>query len=165
MKNALSPETRNLALRILGGHRLMTLATNRADGWPQATTVAYVNEELVIYCFVSRMSQKFMNIERDRRVSLSIAGDFTAPENIQGLSLAALAEVVEDKSDYLRISRLFSEKSPEYGSWPNPNPSLAPLLRLVPVVISVIDYTKTFGHSELVTLTAHDLRHPATVIN
>jgi general stress protein 26 len=165
MKNALSPETRNLALRILGGHRLMTLATNRADGWPQATTVAYMNEELVIYCFISRMSQKFMNIGRDRRVSVSIAGDFTAPENIQGVSLAALAEVVEDKSEYLRISRLFRERCPEYGSWPNPNPALAPLLRLVPVVMSVIDYTRTFGHSELVTLSAQDLRRPTDLIN
>ena len=165
MKNALIPETRKLALRILGGHRLMTLATNRADGWPQATTLAYVNEDLVIYCFVGRMSQKFMNIERDRRVSVSIAGEFTAPENIQGLSLGALAEVVKEKSEYLRISNLFRERCPEYASWPNPNPALAPLLRLVPVVMSVIDYTKSFGHSELVTLSAHDLRRPTLSVN
>ena len=160
MKNALSRETRTIALRILGAQRLMSLATNRADGWPQATTVAYVNDELIVYCFVSRMSQKFINVRRDNRVSVSIAGDFRTPESIEGLSFAALAEIVEDKSEYLRISQLFKTRCPEYGSWPNPNPSLAPLLRLVPVVMSIIDYSRTFGHSELVTLSAHDLRRP-----
>jgi hypothetical protein len=29
-------------LELLDQHRIMTLATNRPDGWPQATTVAYV---------------------------------------------------------------------------------------------------------------------------
>ena len=147
-------------MRILGAQRLMSLATNRADGWPQVTTVAYTNDELIVYCFVSRMSQKFINVRRDNRVSVSIASDFRTPESIEGLSFAALAESVEDKSEYLRISQLFKTRCPEYGSWPNPNPSLAPLLRLVPIVMSVIDYSRTFGHSELVTLSAHDLRRP-----
>jgi hypothetical protein len=31
-------------LELLDQHRLMTVATNRPDGWPQATTVGYVNE-------------------------------------------------------------------------------------------------------------------------
>jgi hypothetical protein len=30
-------------LELLNQHRLMTIATNRPDGWPQATTVGYVN--------------------------------------------------------------------------------------------------------------------------
>ena len=29
-------------LELLDQHRLMTVATNRPDGWPQATTVGYV---------------------------------------------------------------------------------------------------------------------------
>jgi pyridoxamine 5'-phosphate oxidase-like protein len=32
--------------QLLNQHRLMTIATNRPDGWPQATTVGYVNEGL-----------------------------------------------------------------------------------------------------------------------
>jgi Pyridoxamine 5'-phosphate oxidase len=29
-------------LKLLDHHRLMTVATNRPDGWPRATTVGYV---------------------------------------------------------------------------------------------------------------------------
>jgi nitroimidazol reductase NimA-like FMN-containing flavoprotein (pyridoxamine 5'-phosphate oxidase superfamily) len=36
-------------LELLEQHRLMTIATNRPDGWPQATTVGYANDGLTIY--------------------------------------------------------------------------------------------------------------------
>lgn len=31
-------------LSIIEAHRIMTVATLRADGWPQATTVGYAHE-------------------------------------------------------------------------------------------------------------------------
>jgi len=37
---------RTKILELLDQHRLMTVATNRPDGWPQATTVGYVTREL-----------------------------------------------------------------------------------------------------------------------
>jgi nitroimidazol reductase NimA-like FMN-containing flavoprotein (pyridoxamine 5'-phosphate oxidase superfamily) len=40
-------------LELLDRHRLMTVATNRPDGWPQATTVGYVNDGLTIYFLCS----------------------------------------------------------------------------------------------------------------
>ena len=76
---------------LLDGHRIMTIATNRADGWPQATVVGYCNDGLVIYCLVGRDSQKFANIARDPRVSLAIANDYPQPLQIKGLSIAARA--------------------------------------------------------------------------
>lgn len=36
-------------LTLLDQHRIMTVATLRPDGWPQATTVGYVNEGLTLY--------------------------------------------------------------------------------------------------------------------
>ena len=39
----MTPELRDFAVRILDQHRLMTLATNRPDGWPQATVVGYAH--------------------------------------------------------------------------------------------------------------------------
>ncbi len=45
-------------LELLDQHRLMTMATNRPDGWPQATTVGYVNDGLTIYFLCSPQSQK-----------------------------------------------------------------------------------------------------------
>lgn len=36
-------------LSIMDAHRIMTVATLRSDGWPQATTVGYANEGLTLY--------------------------------------------------------------------------------------------------------------------
>ena len=52
-------------LELLEQHRLMTIATNRPDGWPQATTVGYVNDGLTIYFLCSPQSQKAANRLKD----------------------------------------------------------------------------------------------------
>lgn len=49
-------------LALLGGHRIMTIATLRPDGWPQATTVGYATEGLTIYFLCGLHSQKASNI-------------------------------------------------------------------------------------------------------
>lgn len=143
---------------FLNRHRILTLATSRRDGWPQTTTVVYINEELILYCFVSRLSQKYANIRRDSRVSVAIAGDFESPSNIEGLSLAARAEFVYDRAEYDRIGTLLLKRTPEFISWGRLNPAFSPLVRMTPQIISVIDYSKRFGHSELVKVSARDLQ-------
>ena len=146
----MTPDLRNAVLRILGEHRIMTLATNRPDGWPQATVVGYANDGLKLYCFVSRLGQKFSNVMRDPRVSVAIADDFAQPLDIKGLSLAAKASIVTDTVEFDRACDIFLKRYPEYAAWPRPNPSISPMLRLTPAVISVLDYTKGFGHTDLV---------------
>jgi nitroimidazol reductase NimA-like FMN-containing flavoprotein (pyridoxamine 5'-phosphate oxidase superfamily) len=42
-------ETRKKILSLLDQHRIMTIATVRPDGWPQATTVGYVSDGLDLY--------------------------------------------------------------------------------------------------------------------
>ena len=37
-------EIRKKILSLLDRHRIMRIATLRPDGWPQTTTVGYVNE-------------------------------------------------------------------------------------------------------------------------
>jgi general stress protein 26 len=86
-------------LELLDQHRLTTIATNRPDGWPQATTVGYANDGLTIYFLCGPQSQKAQNIARDNRVSLTIDHDVSDPMAITGLSMAAIAEP-------LRASRL-----------------------------------------------------------
>ncbi len=49
---------RKKILDLLDHHRVMTLATNRPDGWPQATTVGYVNDGLTIWFLCGLESQK-----------------------------------------------------------------------------------------------------------
>lgn len=72
MSHVMDDAIRAKVLELLGQHRLMTIATNRTDGWPQATTVGYANDGLTIYFLCGPQSQKAQNIARDSRVSLTI---------------------------------------------------------------------------------------------
>ena len=53
-------------LKLLDGQRLMTLASNRADGRPQASTLGYLNDGLNLYFVTARDSEKLRNITADR---------------------------------------------------------------------------------------------------
>jgi nitroimidazol reductase NimA-like FMN-containing flavoprotein (pyridoxamine 5'-phosphate oxidase superfamily) len=51
-------EYKRQIIDLLNRHRIMSIATNREDGWPQATIVGYANDGLIIYCFIGRDGQK-----------------------------------------------------------------------------------------------------------
>ena len=78
------PRLKGVILRLLDEHRVLTIATNRPDGWPQATTVCYVNDGFLLYCFVARNSQKHANVLRDPRVSVAIGERRPAAAGDQG---------------------------------------------------------------------------------
>ena len=84
-------EIRRTILTLLDQHRIMTIATLRPDGWPQATTVGYANEGLTLYFLCGPDSQKAANLARDDRVSLTIDHDTPQVMEIKGLSMAARA--------------------------------------------------------------------------
>jgi|GEM_PF-182284 len=156
-EQVMKTELRDLILRILGGHRIMAIATNRADGWPQATTVGYANDGFKIYFYVARVSQKFLNIQRDPRVSIAIGNDFVQPLDIKGLSLAGRAEPIEERNEFECACMTMLERYPEYAAWPKPSPALSPLMRVTPGIISIVDYSKGFGHSDLVKVSRDDI--------
>src|SRR5690349_4163291 len=93
-------------LDLLAGHRIMTAATNRQDGWPQATTVGYVNDGLTLYFLCGPESQKAKNLARDDRVSLTIDHDTSDPMAITGLSMAARARPVTDAAEIAKALEL-----------------------------------------------------------
>ena len=157
----MTSELRKLAVAILDKHRLMTLATNRGDGWPQATIVGYANDGLVLYFIVARLSQKFANMSADARVSAAIGSDFSDPNAIKGISLAGRAAIVTESHEYQRAMTAFLSRFPEYADWPRPGAATAPLMRIRPEIISVLDYSKGFGHSDLVTVEDDELRNAA----
>ena len=168
---ARAPKLKDRILRLLNEHRVMTIATNRADGWPQATMVGYVNDGFFLYCFIAVNSQKHANILCDPRVSIAIGIDASEPLGIKGLSAAAIASVVTDQSEFDHICKLRLGRYPEYASLPAPvlredavqrilpRPTSAGvvLLRFAPEIISILDYSKGFGHSDLITFSERDL--------
>lgn len=140
-------------LSLLEQHRIMTVATLRPDGWPQATTVGYANDGLVLYFLCGRDSQKAANLARDDRVSLTIDHDTPQVMEIAGLSMAARARLVLDPAEAEKALRLLMQKYPEQQSFPLPMPKPADvcIFRVTPAVISVLDYSKGFAHTDLVT--------------
>lgn len=148
MKDAI----RQQILQLLGDHRVMTLATVRPDGWPQATTVGYVNEGLTLYFLCGLQSQKAMNLAADDRVSLTIDHDTPDVMAITGLSMAAHATPVTDRAEAEKVLRMLPLKYPDAPPLPMkmPTPDEVRLFRVEPVVISVLDYSKGFGHTDLV---------------
>ena len=89
---------RKKILALLDQHRIMTIATLRPDGWPQATTVGYVSEGLTLYFLCGLDSQKAKNLACDNRVSLTIDHDTPDLMAITGLSMAGHAHAVTDRA-------------------------------------------------------------------
>jgi hypothetical protein len=169
-------------LELLAVHRIMTVATVRSDGWPQATTVGFVNDGLVLYFLCARDSQKAVNIARDDRISLTIDHDTTDPTAITGLSMAARAKAmsvvegamwearhrpmaarataVSEAEEVAKALKLLTVRYPEYVGPLRPPADYRTfcVMRVVPEVISILDFSKGFGHTELVTVGQDDLR-------
>jgi general stress protein 26 len=137
-------------LDLLRQHNILTFATMREDGWPHATTVGYVHDGLTLYVGCAANSQKVRNIERCNRVSLTVDHDADDWSRIRGLSMAATAEVVTEAAEIARVIELILAKFPQLKSMPKPEPGSFAFLKITPKVISVLDYSKGFGHTALV---------------
>lgn len=148
----MNDEIRTKILTLLDEHRIMTIATLRSDGWPQATTVGYAHDGLKLYFMCGPDSQKAANIGRDDRVSITIDHDTADVMAITGLSLAGHARRIADNQKAADALQKLIERYPEMTSLPGPMPSPDELFicEVEPTVISVLDYTKGFGHTDLV---------------
>ena len=146
-------EIRRKILALLDEHRIMTVATLRPDGWPQATTVGYANEGLTLYFLCRPTSQKAKNLARDDRVSLTIDHDTSDLMAITGLSMAGHAREVVDRSEAEKVLRMIPLKYPDSPPlpFPMPSPDEVRIFSVIPTVVSVLDYSKGFGHADLVT--------------
>jgi nitroimidazol reductase NimA-like FMN-containing flavoprotein (pyridoxamine 5'-phosphate oxidase superfamily) len=149
----MDPSIQRKILALLDQHRDMSIATLRPDGWPQATTVGYGNDGLTLYFLCGLDSQKAANLARDDRVSLTIDHDTPQVMEISGLSMAAHAQPVSDPAEAQKAIDLMFAKYPLQDglSLPLPKPEDVRIFRVSPVVISVLDYSKGFGHTDLVT--------------
>jgi len=145
-------EIKRKILALLDQHRIMTIATLRPDGWPQATTVGYVSDGLTLYFLCGLDSQKAANLAHDDRVSLTIDHDTPDLMAITGLSMAARAQLVTDQAEAERVLGLMPLRYPAQTKLPvpMPKPGDVRIFRLTPTVISVLDYSKGFGHTDLV---------------
>jgi hypothetical protein len=84
-----------------------------------------------------------------------LAIDHDTPDlmTIAGLSMAAYAQAVSDRNEADKTLHLLSLEDPENiaAPVPMPTPEDVRIFRVTPTVISVLDYSKGFGHADLVT--------------
>ncbi len=108
---------------------------------------------MTLYFLCGKDSQKAANLARDERVSLTIDHDTPEVMEITGLSMAARAQRVADPAEGQRALNLLMQKYPQPQEplpIAMPTPDEVAIFRLTPVVISVLDYTRGFGHADLV---------------
>ena len=139
---------RDQIVNILDRTNDMTIATVRDDGFPQATTVSFASEGVLIYFGAASTSQKARNIARCNKVSLTVNLPYDNWGQISGLSIGGLAEKVTDPSEMARIGQIFLEKFPEAAKHVPADLGELALFRITPKVVSVLDYSKGFGHTE-----------------
>ncbi|MGB8597903.1 MAG: pyridoxamine 5'-phosphate oxidase family protein [Burkholderiales bacterium] len=132
----------------------LTIATLRKDGWPQANTVSYAHDGLVIYFGTDKNSQKVKNITHCDKVSLTINNDYKGDWNkIKGISMAATATILKDKTEVQYAIDCIIKRFPLAAEWASTE-DLANMvyLKLTPSVISVLDYAQGFGHAEQISI-------------
>ena len=107
---------------------------------------------LTIYFGCGVQSQKARNIAHDNRVSAAIDEDHENWGEIEGLSLGGRRVRVTERGEIAKANNLFIAKFPQVSGVLAELRTAMDLYRVTPNVISVLDYTKGFGHSELVTV-------------
>jgi nitroimidazol reductase NimA-like FMN-containing flavoprotein (pyridoxamine 5'-phosphate oxidase superfamily) len=142
----------DFVLQVLDTAQDLTLATIRPDGYPQATTVSFAHEDMVLYVGIGRNSQKAENIRRNDKVSLTINLPYHDWREIRGLSMSAIAELLDDPEQAARAAACLEQRFPAVAEWGGPDMGHdVAFLRIRPQMVSVIDYSQGFGHTELVS--------------
>jgi nitroimidazol reductase NimA-like FMN-containing flavoprotein (pyridoxamine 5'-phosphate oxidase superfamily) len=136
------------AIEMLAAHRIMAISTLRPDGWPQTTIVGFANDGLRVYFLIFRSSQKFANIQHDERVSLAVGDEPSSMRDAKAVFAGALASEVVDPEERNKAWRLLAERHPNLADFDLPGSAEAALMRADCKHISVLDYSKGFGHTE-----------------
>jgi len=140
------------AITILNSNRIMTIATVRPDGWPQTTMVGYANEGWRIYFLIYRSSQKFENISKDNRVSVSVGHEPGSLRDIKAVYAGCNAEEVTDLTEKNHAWKLLAERHPNLTDLAPPGKDEVATMRADCKHVSILDYSQGLGHTEALTL-------------
>lgn len=150
--NGLDTASHALACTILASATEMSLATIGPNGAPHASTVSFASDGLVLYAAIALDSHKAHAIRQDGRVSLTVNAPFRNWNEIQGLSVDGVASMVDTQDGQEAASALLLQKLPAYATLVGDNPPVPwpgmLFIRIVPGVLTLLDYTRRFGHSE-----------------
>jgi nitroimidazol reductase NimA-like FMN-containing flavoprotein (pyridoxamine 5'-phosphate oxidase superfamily) len=140
------------AITILNANRLMTIATVRPDGWPQATIVGYANEGFRLYFLIYRTSQKFANIARDSRVAVTVGQEPTELRQIKAVYAGCEVRELTDTKERSRAWGLLAERHPNLTDLAPPETAEVATMVADCKYVSVLDYSQGLGHAETLML-------------
>jgi nitroimidazol reductase NimA-like FMN-containing flavoprotein (pyridoxamine 5'-phosphate oxidase superfamily) len=140
------------AITILDANKVMTIATVRSDGWPQATMVGYANEGFRIYFLVYRTSQKFNNIAHDNRVAITVAREPKQLQDIKAVYAGCSVHEVADLAERSRAWGLLAKRHPNLTDLAPPQDGDVATMAADCKHLSILDYSQGLGHTETVTI-------------
>ncbi|MGZ5858293.1 MAG: pyridoxamine 5'-phosphate oxidase family protein, partial [Burkholderiaceae bacterium] len=89
----------------------------------------------------------------NNKVSLTINTDYQNWNQIKGLSMGCLADILTDAEEIGRATGCMIKRFPQVIEWlDSGQASEAVFLKITPRVISILNYEKGFGHTNLVTV-------------
>ncbi len=133
---------------ILDAHCIMTIATVRPDGWPQATIVGYANDGLSLYFLVYRSSQKFANIASDNRVAVTIGREPPQLSDVRAVYAGCKVSEVTDLAERGNAWLLLAQRHPQLTDLAPPGNDEVATMVAECEHVTLLDYSKGLGHSE-----------------
>jgi hypothetical protein len=127
----------------------MTLATLRPDGYPQASILNYIADDLILYFATDAASQKVANIRFNNKVSVAIAVETQDFYKLSGLSMTGVARRILEKEAADELSLRLFRRLPQSKRYVPQDPGQLALFAVTPVAISLIDYSAGFGTTHL----------------
>jgi general stress protein 26 len=130
--------------------RFCTVATISKDGQPNASTVSFNNAGMDIYFNTARDSKKIQNILSNPKVSIAMQKPRLpkSDQEITGIQYSGIAKILSDDEianapkTVVSRNRLFNSLKPESSV----------IVKVTPLEIYLIDYSRGFRHREFLQL-------------
>ena len=145
------------AIGILNANRIMTIATIRPDGWPQATIVGYANEGGSVYFLIYRGSQKYANIARDNRVAITVGNEPAEIRKIEAVYAGCEVFELTDLGERSHAWELLAQRHPNLTDLAPPQSDEVATMVARCRHVSVLNYTQGLGHADSLTVPSNAL--------
>ena len=148
----INKQIREHIISIIENMNDMTMISFREDNFPQSTILRYVNDGFTIYCKTNKFSQKSINIKIKNRVFIIINHYYKNMDDIESLSIDAVAQLTKDKNEIEKVCGLMVKKFPEITPHKPSEFHDVDFYRIEPEAISLLDDNQGFGYLEYVPL-------------
>jgi general stress protein 26 len=130
--------------------RFCTIATVSTDGQPSASTVSFNNVGMDIYFNTARDSKKIQNVLSNTRVTIAMQKPRLpkTDQEITGIQYSGTAKILSD-DEIAKAPKAVVSRNRLFNSL---NPGSSVIVKVTPLEIYLIDYSRGFRHRELLQL-------------